>query len=100
MNIDTKFTPGQTIYVIERDEYAYPTEVSGYMFLAQNDYVAIVTPFIDDIEQLEETLEYLVSQTVENYDCNLPVFPLEDCYATRDDALASLSKEPVRPDNA
>ena len=93
MSIDAKFTPGQTIYVIVRDEYTCPTEVSGYMFLAQNAYVAIVTPFIDDMEELEETLEYLVNETVQNYDCNLSVFPLEDCYVTLEEAEAECKSE-------
>ena len=93
MKTDVKFTPGQTVYVVERDECAYPVDVSGYMFLAQSDYVAIVTPFINDMEGLEETLEYLVVDTAENYDCRLAVFPLEDCFATIQEAEATKKDE-------
>ena len=93
MATETKFTPGQTVYVIERNECGYPVDVSGYMFLAASDYVAIVSPFINDMEGLEETLEYLVTETAENYDCNLSVFPLEDCYATEEEAKAIKAEE-------
>ena len=86
MTTDAKFTPGQHVYVVERDECGYPTDVSGYMLLAQCDYVSIVTPFINDMTELEETLEYLVNETAENYDCNLCVFPSEDCFPTLEDA--------------
>lgn len=86
MKPNIKFTPGQTVYVIERDECGYPRDVSGYMLLAQVGYVAIVTPFINDMTELEETLEYLVTETEEDYGCNLPVFPSEDCFATLEEA--------------
>ena len=86
MTTDKKFTPGQTVYVVERDECGYPVDVSGYMLLAQCDYVSIVTPFINDMTELEETLEYLVTETATSYDCDLSVFPSEDCFATLEEA--------------
>ena len=93
MTPEAKFTPGQTVYVIERDECGNPADISGFMFLAASGHAAIVTPFINDLEELEETLEYLVVETAENYDCDLSVFPLEDCYATEEDAEAIKAEE-------
>ena len=93
MTPDAKFTPGQTVYVIERDECGYPTDVSGYMLLAQVNYVVIVTPFINDMEGLEETLEYLVTETAVSYDCNVGVFPSEDCFTTLDEANEQMKRE-------
>ena len=86
MKSERKFTPGQTVYVVERDECGYPGDVSGFMLLAQVDYVVIVTPFINDMEGLEETLEYLIAETADSYDCDLSVFPSEDCFATYEEA--------------
>ena len=87
MKPNVKFTPGQTVYVIERDECGYPRDVSGYMLLAQVGSAAIVSPFINGMTELEETLEDLVTETAEDYGtCSLSVFPSEDCFATLEEA--------------
>lgn len=94
MQESSMFKVGEHIYVVERDECGAVADVSGYMFLAQSSFVAIVTCFINDIEDLDETLQYLVDETCENYNCDeLAVFPIKDCYATLEEANNAFNKE-------
>lgn len=85
--------PGDTVWVIERDECEEPIEISGYMFFAFVGRAAIVSSFINDSETLDETVEYHIEETLNNYDTDLSVFPKNDCYLTRDAAKAALKKE-------
>ena len=88
------YTPGSTVFVVERDDFDVPVDVSGYMFLAcVNDY-AILSIFIGDSEDLEETLEHHKEETATNMrtDC-LVVFPLADCYSSSDTADAAMKEE-------
>lgn len=88
-----EFTPGQRVYVVERDEDGNACEVSGYMFLAKSADAVILSSFINDLETLEETLEYHIEQTAEDYDTHLAVFPAADCYATHQQAEMALILE-------
>lgn len=93
---DTKpqeFAPGERVYVVERDEAGNACEVSGYMYLAKAADAVILSPYINDLETLEETLEYHIEQTAEEYDTHLAVFPAADCYATHPQAEMALITE-------
>lgn len=85
-----QWIPGQEIYVVERDEDGAACDVSGYMFLAEVAGAAILTSYINDLETLEETLDYHIEETADNYDTDLVVFPVDDCYADRDAAEQAL----------
>lgn len=88
-----KFLPGQTVYAIERDEWGDACDVSGYMYLASSGNEAILSVFINDLDNLCETLEYHVINTRENYDTNLCAFPLLDCFETYEEADAAMRRE-------
>jgi len=81
------------VYVLERDEEGLACDVTGYMFLAEAGGRAIVTPYINNMDDLDGIMEYHVMETAENYDTDLAVFPMEDCYADREEALEVLRKE-------
>ena len=84
-----KLNPGEDCWVVERED-GEPYDVSCYMFLALvNDYV-ILSPFINDIEDINETMEYLARETMEDYSSDLSVFPASNCYANREDAENAL----------
>lgn len=79
---------GDTVYIIERED-GEAEDYTGYMFLAQTANAVIVTPFINDYD-VEETIEDLIQETAETMDVDLCVFPLEDCYTTKEDAKTAL----------
>ncbi|MEG1562511.1 MAG: hypothetical protein RR365_02100 [Bacteroides sp.] len=83
---------GNGIYVIERDECKTPCEVSGYMFLAKVCGFVIATAFINDIDDVAETLQYHAEETASNYDTDLAVFHEEDCFPTREEALVAFAE--------
>lgn len=82
-----KFEPGAPVWVVERDEDGEQREVSGYMFLAQSRAFAIVSPYINSIEDVDDTLAYLARDTVKWHEAQLAVFPIRDCYATLAEAM-------------
>lgn len=92
MNEETKYRPGDPVWVLERDECDEPIEVSGYMFIAEaHDYV-ILSAYINDLDNVDETLEYHAEETRNNYDTDLAVFPKADCFATQEAAHEALEK--------
>lgn len=86
-------SPGDEVYVVERDECGDAYGVSGYIFLAQAGQGVIVSPFIDGCATLEETLKYRIKETAGNYHADLLVFPADDCYNDRDSALTAYYNE-------
>ena len=91
--VANKASPGEKVWIIERDDCGDPYEISGYMFLASTGNAVIVTAYINSLEDLEETLDYHIQETAENYETDLDVFPEEDCYLTREEAEAVLAQE-------
>lgn len=86
-------TPGECVWVIVRDEIGEPYDVNGYIFLAQVAGAAIVTPYINDLESLEDILMYHIEETAKNNDPPLAVFPLDDCYESKADAEVDFNLE-------
>ncbi|MCI9402218.1 MAG: hypothetical protein HFF04_00905 [Oscillospiraceae bacterium] len=86
----SRFKPGDCVWVIERDEYGEALDVAGSMFLAEVLGAVIVSAYINDMTEAEETLSYHMQETVENYDTTLMVFPSEDVYQTKAEAEAAL----------
>lgn len=84
-----KFTPGATVWVLERDEYGEPIDVSGHMFLAEVCGAVIVTPYVYGCEGLGEALQYFIEQTVACAEIEMSVFPAADCYTNKADAEAT-----------
>ena len=87
------YIPGSTIWVVERDDWDIPTEVTGYMFLACVADYAILTPFIGELETLSETLADIAETCKEKLTADLIVLSLMDCYTSRDTAEAAMQEE-------
>lgn len=83
---ESKFEAGQSIWVVERDG-GEAVDVSSVLFLARSQGCIIATSYINDFD-FDETIEYLIEQTSENYETPLHVYPIEDCFATKEEALA------------
>lgn len=87
-----KFTPGQTVWVVER-EVGGPGEVGGYVYLATVGHAVILTPFMNDLEELTDLLDYHIERTSADYETNLAVFPACDCYPNKLAARCALKTE-------
>lgn len=88
-----EFTPGQSVYVVERDEDGNACDTNEYMFLAKLADAVILTSTFYGLKTLEVVLQYHIEQTAEDYDTHLAVFPASDCYETLDQAETALEKE-------
>jgi hypothetical protein len=91
--MENNFTPGCKIYLVERDECGYPVDVSGYMFVTDVLEYAILTAYINDLKTIEETLEYHEQECWENYDTDLVVAKLSDCYSCFEFAEEAMREE-------
>lgn len=85
------FEIGQEIWVVDRD-CGEAVDVSGVMFLAKSLGCVIASAFINDY-CLVETIEYHINETSDNIDTDLKVYPIEDCYATKEEAEKALQEE-------
>lgn len=82
--------PGQLVYIVERDEDGEACDVSGCMFLAQVNQAVIVSAFINDSDDLDETLLCHIEETAREYNTDLSVFPISDCYLSKEEAHSVL----------
>ena len=89
---NTKFIPGLPVWVIERDEDGYASDVTGYVFLAQCEEVVILSSYINDCD-FEDILAYHVQCTAEDYDTHLCVFPADDCYSSQEECEVAFEAE-------
>ena len=87
------FTPGKSVWIVERDEDGNASEVTGYLFLAEVADAVIVTPRISGRKGLEETMAYYIETTAEYCEADLRVFPSDDCYLHKHDAEKALAFE-------
>lgn len=81
-----QLTPGNAVWVIERDEEGAAVDVSGYLFLGYTQDALIVTPFISDLATIEGTVQYHINETILHYDTDLCVFPEKDCFYKYEEA--------------
>lgn len=78
---------GEEVWVVFDDD------IAGYMYLTTVGEYVIATPYINDLETVEETLLYHAEETENNCDTDLVVLFRCNCYATREEAEAALEDE-------
>ena len=88
-----RFEPGQEVWIVERDEDGEAHEVGGYAFLAEVAGYAILSPYVNDHGDLEYLLDYHRRDTCMDYDADLPVVYLDDCYPSQMAAHHALDEE-------
>lgn len=78
--------PGDIVYHIDRDEYSYPVEASGTVYLAEiaGYIVSIAEPVGYDC--IEEIMEHLADITREDFREDIYVHPICECYETYSEA--------------
>ena len=87
------FEPGQAVWIVERDEDGDAYDVSGYVFLAEVADHAILSPYVNGQGDLEYLLNYHRRETNADYDADLPVVLLSDCFASKTAAHHALDEE-------
>lgn len=79
-----KFDIGQEIWIVERDD-GEVFDVSCVLFLAESKGCVIASSWINDYD-FDEIINYHIEETAENVDTDLKVYPLDDCFATKEEA--------------
>lgn len=82
---------GEEIWIIDRED-GEAVDISCIQFLAKSKGCIIGTAWINDLD-IDETIEYHIKETQENFDCELKVYPDEDCFTTKEDAIQAFEKE-------
>lgn len=85
-----EFAPGDEVWVVERDEDGNASEVSGFIFVASVNGVAIVSPSINDCSDIDFILSDFVEETATEFSGSLSGYPIFDCYKSRGEAKAAL----------
>lgn len=88
-----KFNPGDSVFVVLRDNCAEPVEVSGYIFLAQVQDTVFASPIINGHRDLEMILCYMMSVTETDDELMMVAVPVDDCYRTREEAKEAMRNE-------
>lgn len=86
----SKIVAGTPVWVVGYDEDGVPLDVTGYVFIAEVCGFAVMTPYINDMENIEELLAYHARETASDYETNLAVYPAKDCFTTQEEAQAAL----------
>ncbi len=81
---------GGEIWVIDRED-GEAIDISCVMFLGKSKGCIIATSWINDYD-LDETLEFHMNETQNNFDTDLKVYPDEDCFLTKEEAEAKLKE--------
>lgn len=90
---DDEYKPGMAVWCLERDEDRNACDVSGYVYLATVAGAVIVTPYINDLEELRDLVNYHIDRTAEEYETSLAVFPAHDCYPAKNLAEEAMANE-------
>lgn len=88
-----EYKPGDPVWVVERDEIEAPDCVSGYVFVAHANGAALVSAYLGDCGDVDAILADCIEETRETGECDIEVFPIEDCYHSIEDAESALKGE-------
>lgn len=81
---------GEEIWVIDYED-GEAVDISCVMFLAKSKGCIIATSWINDYD-LDETIDFHINETQNNFDTDLKVYPDEDCFATKEEAEQALKE--------
>lgn len=92
--IDTnRFSPGESVFVVLRDESKEPVVVERCVSLACVGGVVLAAPSINGRSELDFILGYLMSCTRYDEELNMVAVPVEDCYTTKSAAKEAMQNE-------
>ena len=84
------FSPGQVVWVVERDEDGNQCDVTGYVFVTSVNNVALVSPVINGSTAINDILREHVSRTAMECTGFLEAYPIADCYESKEVAKKAL----------
>lgn len=85
-----RFSPGQTIWAIERDEDGEAYDLSGYVFVTSLRGIALVSPKINGSSEIDVILMDQVESRINYADGCIEAYPADDCYLSREAAKKAL----------
>lgn len=83
----------QKVWVVERDKTEKPYGVAGVAFIATYGSAVIVYPFPEECEDLYDIMHDCIVETRENDGCGILVYPIKDCYGSREEAYVEMRDE-------
>lgn len=87
------FTPGSTVWVVERDEDGNACDYSGFCFIGIAGAYVIVSPSVYGLDTFDELMEDHSNQTAQGAFSDMAVYPLQDCYQFRQQASDAFNTE-------
>lgn len=81
-----RFSPGQTVWVIERDEDGEAYDLSDYVFVTSLRGIALVSPKINGSSEIDAILMDQVESRINYSDGCIEAYTADDCYLTREAA--------------
>lgn len=87
------FTPGSSVWVVERDEDGNACDYSGFCFIGIAGAYVIVSPSVYGLDTFDELMEYHSDQTAQEAFVDLSVYPLRDCYQFKQQAKDAFKAE-------
>ena len=88
-----RFSPGQTVWVIERDEDGEAYDFSGYVFVTSLRGIALVSPKINGSSEIDVILMDQVESRINYADGCIEAYPADDCYLSREAAEKALGED-------
>ena len=88
MKMEKNFEMGQEVWIVER-ECGEAVDVSCVLFLAKSKGCIIASAWINDYD-FDEIINYHIEETADNFDTDLKVYPIDDCFNTRKEAEQAL----------
>ena len=92
MTDNKRFQAGEVIWILERDGDE-PYDIVGVTYLATvADYV-ITCPQFYGHDTLQDVMGQFAEETQDNSSLDMSVYPLCDCFATREEGSAELERQ-------
>ena len=86
--MEKNFEMGQDVWIVER-ECGEAVDVYCVLFLAKSKGCIIASAWINDYD-FDEIINYHIEETADNFDTDLKVYPIDDCFNTREEAEQAL----------
>lgn len=88
-----RFSPGQVVWAVERNEDGEAVDFYGYVFVTSLRGIALVSPKINGSSEIDVILMDQVESRISSSGGSIEAYPIDDCYLTREEAEKALKGE-------